>query len=42
MLLDAWRLAVGTLTAVPVRPPMTVDRRRAGLAMLLAPLAVLP
>lgn len=42
MLFDAWRLAVGTLTAVPVRPPKTVDRRRAGLAMLLAPLAVLP
>lgn len=39
---DAWRLAVGTLTAVPVRPPGTVDRRTAGLAMLLAPLAVLP
>lgn len=42
MLPDAWRLAVGTLTAVPVRPPVTVDRRRAGTAMLLAPLAVLP
>jgi len=42
VLLDAWRLAVGTLTAVPVRPPRVVDRRRAGLAMALAPLAVLP
>lgn len=42
MLLDAWRLAVGTLTAVPVRPPRRVDRRTAGLAMILAPLAVLP
>lgn len=42
MLRDAWRLAVGTLTAVPVRPPALVDRRRAGLAMLLAPLAVVP
>ena len=42
VLRDAWRLAVGTLTAVPVRPPAVVDRRRAGLAMLLAPLAVLP
>ena len=42
MLLDAWRLAVGTLTAVPVRPPKAVDRRRAGLAMLLSPIAVLP
>jgi adenosylcobinamide-GDP ribazoletransferase len=42
MLPDAWRLAVGTLTAVPVRPPSTVDRRRAGAAMTLAPLAALP
>jgi adenosylcobinamide-GDP ribazoletransferase len=42
MLPDAWRLAVGTLTAVPVRPPRTVDRRRAGTAMMLAPLAALP
>lgn len=41
-MLDSWRLAVGTLTAIPVRPPMTVDRHRAGLAMVLAPLAVLP
>jgi adenosylcobinamide-GDP ribazoletransferase len=39
---DAWRLAVGTLTAWPVRPPRTVDRTVAGRAMLLAPLAVLP
>ena len=42
MTLDAWRLAVGTLSAWPVRPPRTVDRRVAGGAMLLAPLAVLP
>ena len=42
MLLDSWRLSVGTLTSVPVRPPVEVDRRRAGTAMLLAPLAVLP
>lgn len=42
MLRDAWRLAVGTLTAVPVAPPEVVDRRRAGMAMRLAPLAVLP
>lgn len=42
MLRDAWRLSVGTLTAIPVRPPAHVDRRRAGLAMVLAPLAVLP
>ncbi|GAA1977173.1 adenosylcobinamide-GDP ribazoletransferase [Nocardioides panacihumi] len=42
MLADGWRLAVGTLTALPVRPPETVDARRAGLAMALAPLAVVP
>ncbi|SDS04983.1 cobalamin-5'-phosphate synthase [Nocardioides scoriae] len=42
MLSDAWRLAVGTLTVVRVRPPVTVDRRTAGAAVLLAPLAVLP
>src|SRR5690606_30061583 len=42
MLLDAWRLAVGTLTAVPVKPPTVVDPQRAGLAMTLAPLAALP
>ncbi|RYE91231.1 MAG: adenosylcobinamide-GDP ribazoletransferase [Myxococcales bacterium] len=42
MLLDAWRLAVGTLTALPVAAPTTVDRRRAGAAMVLAPLASLP
>ncbi|RYJ06942.1 MAG: adenosylcobinamide-GDP ribazoletransferase, partial [Actinomycetales bacterium] len=41
-LLDAWRLSVGTLTALPVAPPTTVDRRVGALAMLLAPLAVLP
>jgi len=39
---DAWLLATGTLTAVRVPPPGRVDRRVAGLAMLLAPLAVLP
>jgi adenosylcobinamide-GDP ribazoletransferase len=39
---DAWRLAVGTLTAVPVSAPTTVDARTAGRAMLLAPVAVLP
>ena len=42
MLLDAWRLSVGTLTAVPVQQPRTVDRRRAAAAMVLAPLAALP
>jgi adenosylcobinamide-GDP ribazoletransferase len=39
---DASRLAVGTLTVLPVEPPSTVDRRVAALAMTLAPLAVLP
>jgi adenosylcobinamide-GDP ribazoletransferase len=39
---DAWRLAVGTLTAIPVSPPTGVDARTAGRAMLLAPLAVVP
>ncbi len=42
VLADAWRLAQGTLTALPTRPPSAVDRQRAGLAMLLAPLAALP
>ena len=40
--LDGWRLATGTLTAVPVRGPDRVDRRIARYAILLAPLAVLP
>ncbi|MFE6645559.1 adenosylcobinamide-GDP ribazoletransferase [Nocardioides sp. NPDC057772] len=39
---DAWRLAVGTLTAMPVPPPELVDRRRAAVAMAVAPLAALP
>ena len=39
---DAWRLSVGTLTAVPIGPPRRVDRDTAGLAMVLAPLAVVP
>jgi len=42
MLLDAWRLAVGTLTAFPVTAPRAVDRRTAAGAILLAPIAVLP
>jgi adenosylcobinamide-GDP ribazoletransferase len=41
-MIDAWRLAVGTLTAVPVAPPGNVDRTTGRRAMLLAPLAVLP
>jgi adenosylcobinamide-GDP ribazoletransferase len=39
---DAWLLATGTLTAVRVPAPGRVDRAVAGLAMVLAPLAVLP
>ena len=39
---DAWRLAVGTLTAVPVGAPGPVTSTTAGRAMLLAPLAVVP
>ncbi|WP_104106711.1 adenosylcobinamide-GDP ribazoletransferase [Nocardioides sp. 616] len=39
---DAWRLAVGTLTALKVRPPSTVADPVPGRAVLLAPLAVLP
>jgi adenosylcobinamide-GDP ribazoletransferase len=42
MLLNAWLLAAGTLTAIPTPAPRAVDRRTAGLAMILAPLAVLP
>lgn len=42
MLRDAWRLSIGTLTAIPVAPPALVDRRRAGTAMVIAPLAALP
>jgi adenosylcobinamide-GDP ribazoletransferase len=40
--IDGLRLAVGTLTAVPVRGPERVDRPTARTAMLLAPVAVLP
>jgi adenosylcobinamide-GDP ribazoletransferase len=39
---DAWLLSVGTLTALRVGHPTTVDRRVAGSAMVLAPLAVVP
>lgn len=35
--LDAVRLALGTLTVLPVRPPGSVDRRTGGWAMVLAP-----
>ena len=36
---DAWRLATGTLTALPVRAPVAIRPRA---AMLLAPLVVVP
>lgn len=39
---DAIRLAVGTLTAVRTAPPHRVNRHVAGLAMVIAPVAVLP
>ncbi|MGK3204197.1 adenosylcobinamide-GDP ribazoletransferase [Amycolatopsis sp. MEPSY49] len=39
---DSARMAVGTLTTVPVPAPRVIDRRVAGGAMLLAPLAALP
>ena len=42
MITAGFRLAVGLLTIVPVRPPAEIGRREAGAAMLLAPLAVLP
>lgn len=38
---DALRLAIGTLTRLPVPPPRQVDRRTAGQAMSLAPLVAL-
>lgn len=39
---NGWRLALGTLTAVPVAAPGRVDREVARAGMLLAPIAVLP
>lgn len=41
-LVAAWRLAVGTLTALPIRPPGHLDQAVARGAMLLAPVATLP
>ncbi|MCD6640998.1 MAG: adenosylcobinamide-GDP ribazoletransferase [Nocardioides sp.] len=38
---SGWRLAVGTLTAIPVRPPALVDRHAATWAVRLAPVAAL-
>jgi adenosylcobinamide-GDP ribazoletransferase len=39
VLSDGLRLAIGTLTAVRVRPPHRIDRRVAAAGMLLAPVA---
>ncbi len=39
---DAWRLCVGTFTALPTTPPSRVDARTWGSAMLLAPVTVAP
>lgn len=39
---DGLALAVGTLTALPVPGPRTVDRPRAAVAMSVAPVAVVP
>jgi adenosylcobinamide-GDP ribazoletransferase len=39
---DGWRLAIGTLTALPIPPPSVVDARVARWAVLLAPFAVAP
>jgi len=39
---DGVRLALGTLTVLPVRPPRKVDPSVGGIAMTLAPVAVLP
>ena len=39
--MNALRLCLGTLTVLPVRPPERVDRRVAGTAMVLAPVAAL-
>lgn len=41
-MLDPLRMAVGTLTAIPVPAPRTIDARVARRAMLLAPIAVTP
>ncbi|MEO6470543.1 MAG: adenosylcobinamide-GDP ribazoletransferase [Aeromicrobium sp.] len=42
MLGDGIRLAVRTLTALPIPPPRRVNRSVAGLAMVIAPVAVIP
>jgi adenosylcobinamide-GDP ribazoletransferase len=42
IVLDALRLSVGTLTIVPAGTIAEIDRRTAAVAMIIAPLAVLP
>jgi adenosylcobinamide-GDP ribazoletransferase len=42
VLRDGLRLAVGTLTVLPVTPPAAVNRHVAAVAMVAAPLAALP
>ncbi len=42
MIGDGLRLAVGTFTAVPIRPPVRIDRDVARLAMIAAPVATIP
>ncbi|MCI4675834.1 adenosylcobinamide-GDP ribazoletransferase [Candidatus Mycolicibacterium alkanivorans] len=39
---DSWRLAVGTLTVVPVAPPLRGDHNTTRTAMLIAPIAAVP
>lgn len=39
---DGWRLTVGTLTVLHVAPPQRVDTGTARIAMVLAPVAVVP
>ena len=39
---DGLRMAIGTLTAVPIPAPVVIDRSAAGVAMVAAPLAVIP
>jgi adenosylcobinamide-GDP ribazoletransferase len=41
-MVEGWRLAIGTLTALPIQAPSVVNGRVARSAVLLAPLAVAP
>ena len=41
-MLDGLKLAMGTLTAIPVKPPQHIDARVAGRAMVLAPVTQIP